>query len=183
MNIINIKKILLILIMFTSITFINIAFAFDGWFSPDQARCKVEYTRLNLVTGVETRKKHTYQGKDWVAENDEGKDDNDWGDDYEHNCGTYFEHLASKIDSWLLDDRKNIIVDMSAMYCKTRTDDGIFSNKWSKYKQCHAVFSQGLIDTIIEPRYFEDQRGYNAHKDRLKGLIWEEQGIYNEPYD
>jgi hypothetical protein len=176
MNIINIKKILLIFIMFTNITFINITFALDGWFSPDHARCKVEYTRLNLVTGVETRKKHTYQGKDWVAENDEGKDDNDWGDDYEHNCGAYAISLAEKITPWLRRDRKNIIVDISAMYCKTRTDDGIFSNKWSKYKQCGLEYSQDLlwwitVTDIPKIFYTADQRGYNVHRDRIKGVI------------
>jgi hypothetical protein len=158
-----------ILTIFICLIFSNTTFAFDGWFSPDQARCKVEYTRLNLVTGVETRIKHTTQ------ESDEGNHDD--------NCTWYKYPLVDKMVNWLHQDRKNIIVDLSAMYCKTRTDDGIFSNKWSKYKQCHALDSQGLLDTVIEPRYFEDQRGYNAHKDRLKGLIWEEQGIYNEPYD
>jgi hypothetical protein len=119
MYFINIKK---ILITFIGITFINVTFAFDGWFSSDQARCKVEYTRMNLVTGVEIRKKHTYQ----ADVEDDGK-----------NCSMYSSKLAYKIEDWLLESRNNIIVDISAMYCKTRTDDGIFSNKWTKYLQLY----------------------------------------------
>jgi hypothetical protein len=164
MNIIKIKN---ILIIFTGTTFINIAFAFDGWFSPDQARCKIEYTRLNLVTGVETRIKHTYQ------EDDE--------DDY---CGTFDGVLGEKIQDWLMEDRKNILVDMSAMYCKTRTDDGPFSNKWSEYKQCGASDSSSVLSWVTAGHsYLDNQKGYNAHKLRLKGLVWEEKGIYNAPYD
>jgi hypothetical protein len=169
MNFISIKKILLIFILFTSTTFINISFAFDGWFSPDQARCMVEYTRLDLVTGIETRKKHTYQ------------DDDDGN--FDHNCGTFYDSLAYKIEDWLIEDKKNIIVDISAMYCKTRTDDGIFSNVWSKYKQCGAGDSWSVLHLATEYKGQKNQKGYNAHELRIKGLVWEEGGIYNDPYD
>jgi hypothetical protein len=169
MNIINIKKILLIFILFTSTTFINISFAFDGWFSPDQVRCRVEYTRLDLVTGIETRKKHTYQDKDW--RNYPGQ-----------NCAIYAVELADKIEDWILESKHNIIVDMSAMYCKTRTDDGIFSNVWTKYKQCDISDSSWLLFQATNLSSY-NQKGYNAHKLRLKGLVWEGGGIYNEPYD
>jgi hypothetical protein len=170
MNIVNVNNILLIFILFISTTFTNVTFAFDGWFSPDQARCKVEYTRMNLVTGVEIRKKHTYQ-------------DDDWRNYPGENCSTYARDLAIKIENWLLESGNNILVDISAMYCKTRTDDGIFSNKWSEYEQCGASDSWWLLTLATELKGQQNQKGYNAHEDRIKGLVWEEGGIYNEPYD
>jgi hypothetical protein len=169
MNIIGIKKILLIFILFTSTIFINISFAFDGWFSPDQTRCMVEYTRLDLVTGIETRKKHTVQDSDYES--------------LKENCSVFSDYLADKIEDWLIEDKKNIIVDISAMYCKTRTDDGIFSNVWSKYKQCGAGDSWSVLHLATEYKGQKNQKGYNAHELRIKGLVWEEGGIYNEPYD
>jgi hypothetical protein len=153
----NIIKINAILTIFIGTTFINIAFAFDGWFSPDKIRCKVEYTRLNLVTGVETIKKHTYQ-------NNDGEDGGD--------CGMHVPNLSDKIENWLLEDRKNIIVDLSVLYCKKRTDDGIFSNKWSKYKQCDRYDSESLLRWATELKSdLKNQKGYNAHEDRLRELV------------
>jgi hypothetical protein len=69
------------------------------------------------------------------------------------------------------------------MYCKTRTDDGIFSNKWSEYEQCSAGESSWLLTRATELKGQRNQKGYNAHEDRLKGLVSEREGIYNEPYD
>jgi hypothetical protein len=159
MNFISIKKILLIFILFTSTTFINVAFALDGWFSPDRARCKVEYTRLDLVTGIETHKKTTSQYYD--------------EDSLEDNCDMYNIYLADKVKSWLMEDKKNIIVDMSFMYCKTRTDDGIFSNVWTEYEQCDAYDSAEILRSTEAFMYIKEQRGYNAHKLRLKELVQE----------
>jgi hypothetical protein len=164
MNIISTQK---ILITFIGITFINVTFAFDGWFSPDQVRCKVEYTRMNLVTGVEVRKKHTSQG-----------DLDELG-----NCWSQTYILGQKVEDWIRESSNNILVDMSAMYCKTRTDDGIFSNVWTKYKQCHAGDSATLLSWAADLAEEEGQIGYNANFIRLKGLVWEEGGVYNEPYD
>jgi len=147
-----------ILITLMGVTFINVAFAFDGWFSPDQTRCKVEYTRLDLVTGIETRKKHTHQ-------------DIDYG--LERNCYLLDTYLANKIESWLMEDKKNIIVDMSLMYCKMRTDDGIFSNVWTKYKQCDAESGWRLLMWTTIYKKQKEQLGYNAHYLRLKELVLE----------
>jgi hypothetical protein len=148
---------------------INVAFAFDGWFSPDQTRCKIEYTQLDLVAGIEKRKKHTTQF--------------DTSGSFDDNCTSHAMDLANKIENWLLESGNNILVDMSALYCKTRTDDGIFSNKWSEYEQCSAGASSWLLLLATEYRGQKNQKGYNAHEDRIKGLVWEEGGIYNEPYD
>jgi hypothetical protein len=157
-----------ILITLMGVTFINVAFAFDGWFSPDQARCKVEYTRLDLVTGIETRKKHTYQSHD------------DGG--HEENCPMYASLLAKKIEYWLYKSRNNILVDMSAMYCKMRTDDGIFSNVWTKYKQCDADDSLKLLRLAKDYGSNFDHIGYNAHELRIKGIIWEREGVSIDPF-
>jgi hypothetical protein len=151
MNFISIKKILITLM---GVTFINVAFAFDGWFSPDRARCKVEYTRLNLVTGIETHKKHTSQ---YYDENS-----------LKGNCSMYAIYLSDKIEDWLFESRHNIIADMSFMYCKTRTDDGIFSNVWSKYEQCSASDSAEILKSAESFTHIKEQRGYNAHELRLK---------------
>jgi hypothetical protein len=144
------------LIIFIFLIFSNTTFAIDGWLSPDKIRCKVEYTRLNLVTGVETIKKHTHQ-------NNDGEDGGD--------CGMHVPNLSDKIENWLLESRHNIIVSISALYCKKRTDDGIFSNKWSKYKQCDIFDSQSILRWATELKAdLINQKGYNAHEDRLREL-------------
>jgi hypothetical protein len=157
-----------ILITLMGVTFINVAFAFDGWFSPDQARCKVEYTRLDLITGIETRKKHTVQDYDYES--------------LEDNCSMFYDYLADKIEDWLYESKHNILVDISTMYCKTRTDDGIFSNVWTKYKQCSASVSASLLRLAKDYGFNFDHIGYNAHELRIKGIIWEREGVSIDPF-
>ncbi len=115
-----------ILVVFICLIFSNATFAIPGWFGPDNARCKVNYTRLNLITGVETNIKHTVQYTD--------------RDSFDYNCSDANAPLAKKIIDWLKKSKTNIIANTTSIYCKTRTDDGIFSNVWSAYKMCHSMY-------------------------------------------
>jgi hypothetical protein len=151
-----------ILVVFICLIFSNATFAIPGWFSPDNARCKVNYTQLNLITGVETNIKHTVQYTDQ--------------DSLDANCNDGSWYLSDKIEKWMKKSRLNIVADLSVMYCKTRTDDGIFSNVWSAYKQCYLGYSQ-LISDFISGSY-PNQMGYEAHECSLLGSTQEDLDTY-----
>jgi hypothetical protein len=147
-----------ILVVFIYLIFSNTTFAIPGWFGPDNARCKVNYTRLNLITGIETNIKITTQYTD--------------RDSLEHNCNDGSWDLSDKIEDWMKKSRLNIVADLSVMYCKTRTDDGIFSNVWSDYKQCSTAYSK-IVSGFISGRY-PNQMGYEAYKCNLIGITQED---------
>jgi hypothetical protein len=146
-----------ILILFICLIFSNTTFAIPGWFSPDNARCKVNYTRLNLITGVETNIKHTVQYTD--------------RDSFDRNCGDADENLSSKIKDWLRKSKTNIAANMTAISCKIRTDDGIFSNVWSDYKICDDNHSIALVFQIVTRH--PEQIGYEFNKCRFIGITEE----------
>jgi hypothetical protein len=172
---VNIKK---ILVLFICLIFSNTSFAIPGWlgFSSDQARCKVNYTRLNLITGIETVKKHTTQ-------HDDDYDDSDYNNDIgisnlNYNCTMAVGKLYEKINKWQEKSRTNIVANMTVMYCKSRSKDGIFSNEWSSYKQCDIVSSQSVA--INTAAHYPGQIGYNAHECRL--LETTQENINNSPF-
>jgi hypothetical protein len=143
-----------ILVLFICLIFSNATFAIPGWFGPDNARCKVNYTRLNLITGAETNIKHTVQYTD--------------RDSFDRNCGDADDPLADKINDWLKKSKHNIAVNVTAIHCKRRTDDGIFSNTWSDYKICHNIYSMGLIFQVVN--YYPSQIGYEFDYCRFIGI-------------
>jgi hypothetical protein len=155
-----------ILVLFICLIFSNISFAIPGWlgFGSDHARCKVNYTRLNLVTGVEKNVKITSQYDDI--------------DDFDRNCDLAISRLYEKIKDWLKKSKHNIVANLTAMYCKSRSKDGIFSNEWSAYKQCYIGDSQRVI--LNTAGYYPDQMGYKAHECRLLETTQEQ--MDNSPF-
>jgi hypothetical protein len=147
-----------ILVVFICLIFSNTTFAIPGWFSPDNARCKISYTRLDLVTGAETIKKHTAQYTDM--------------DSLENNCSDTSDIFAKKIAKWLDKSKNNIISNMTVIYCKTRTDDGIFSNVWHPYKKCK--LGQPYLASAWLSFYYPGQIGYNVHPCRFLEATQEE---------
>jgi hypothetical protein len=155
-----------ILVVFICLIFSNATFAIPGWlgFSSDKTRCKVSYTQLNLITGIEIVKKHTTQ-----------RDDTD---NFDTNCSDAVSNLSDKIEEWMKKSRLNIMSNITAMYCKSRSKDGIFSNEWSSYKKCYIGDSQSIA--IIIDSANKNQIGYNAHPCRL--LETTQEDIDNSPF-
>jgi hypothetical protein len=124
----------------------------------NNARCKVEYTQLDLSTGLETVVKHTIQHETKFLA------------DIENTCYLSTQYATDKINNWLNKNKNNIIVDLSVINCKSRR---LYSNKtrllnvvenrWDEYKSCDDEFNTYLIDWLESPK----QWGYNVNKERL----------------
>jgi hypothetical protein len=171
----KISKIFLILL--TLLTFNNSASAgffgdifkdifgddYGDMFKPNRGgvnnfRCKVEYTQLDLSTGLEKKVKYTEQIPkiEFAA----------------GNSLLYLmaQYLTNKINIWLNESKRNFITDLTVINCKERRLYGskifpLFINeqRWSKYKGCPDEYNAKLIDFLDRPK----QWGYNVHKERL----------------
>jgi hypothetical protein len=123
-------------------------------------RCKVEYTQLNLSTGIETLKKHTAQF-DLERMSKEAKE--------QDICHFSIQYLAVRINEWLEKSNNNIIVNMTVNNCKKNvTKDSawliwIDRSIWGEYKSCQDEFNIELFNEISNPK----QWGFNMHKTRL----------------
>jgi hypothetical protein len=124
----------------------------------NKVRCKVEYTQLDLSTGLEKTVKHFVQYEIvYLA--------------YDTNT-VYLsaQDLTNKINIWLNESKRNFITNLTVINCKERRLYGskifpLFINeqRWSKYKGCADEFNIELINLLEHP----NQWGYNVHKDRL----------------
>jgi hypothetical protein len=172
------KKIKIFLILFTLLTFSNTAFAgffgdiFDDFFgirdvkswneasgSVNSVRCKVEYTQLDLNTGIEKVVKHTSQQQTSFNYMPAGQ----------NTCYLSTQDLTEKMNAWLNKSSSNIITNMTVINCKSRR---LYSskftlrfveNRWDEYKSCDDEFNANLIDWLDRPQ----QWGFNVHKERL----------------
>jgi hypothetical protein len=170
------KKILTtFLISLTLLTFSNTASAgFFGDFVKDffgevkkvsltdkgavnNVRCMVEYTQLDLSTGLEKTVKHTDQNAlIGMAEEDSI-------------LYLMTQDLTDKINIWLNESPNNVIADMTVINCKERRlyKSKVFvfmsEQRWGKYKGCPDEYNIKLIDFLERPK----QWGYNVHKERL----------------
>jgi hypothetical protein len=128
--------------------------------SVNSVRCKVEYTQLDLSTGLETVVKHTSQ--------------------FTHNdlhfhmpklnvCYLSTQDFTDKMNTWLNESPNNIITNMTTINCKSRRlySNGarlkMVENRWDEYKSCDDEFNANLIDWLESPK----QWGYNVNKERL----------------
>jgi hypothetical protein len=120
-------------------------------------RCKVEYTQLDLATGLEKRIEHTDQYV--IVEMPKGYDI----------LYLSTQDLADKINIWLNESENNVISNMTIINCKERRYyinkfvAFINEQRWSEYKGCPDEFNVELIDLLDRPT----QRGYNVNIDRL----------------
>jgi hypothetical protein len=177
------------LILFTLLTFSNSAFAFSfGDFFKDVAdmakkalgvneeelekayeKCKIEYTQLNLNTGIENNIKYTAQFKFKYAPI--GYD----------GCYLATQDFAEKINEWLSENNKNVIANITVVSCKTMSvwkkdwppinfASNRYEYRWTDYKSCENETNVKLIDWIEYPK----QQGFNVHKERLTELMADE---------
>jgi hypothetical protein len=124
----------------------------------NSVRCKVEYTQLNLSTGLETVVKHTSQF---------GYNDLHIYTAKVNACYLSTQDFTDKMNTWLNESPNNIITNMTTINCKSRriytNISGLNArNRWNKYKSCDDE-ADNLIDWLESPK----QWGYNVHKERL----------------
>jgi hypothetical protein len=127
----------------------------------DEVRCKIEYTQLDLATGLEKKIKHTTQFDTFYLQ--------------EEDSLLYFlvQDLTDKINIWLNENKRNVITDLTVINCKERRTYfrklapwhtwNSNQQRWGEYKGCPDEFNIQLIDFIEHPK----QWGYNVHKERL----------------
>jgi hypothetical protein len=165
------KKILTtFLISLTLLTFNNTAFA--GFFSDligvkkptmysrgkvNHIGCKVEYTQLDLTTGLEKTVKHFVQYE--ITRIADGT----------NTMYLSAQDLVDKINNWTDENKNNILANMTGINCKEKR---FYSHKlffwkgrqrWEKYKSCEDKYNLDFINLLERPK----QWGYNVHKDRL----------------
>jgi hypothetical protein len=122
----------------------------------NNVRCMVEYTQLDLSTGLEKTVKHTAQYLIIAL----AKETN--------TLYLTAQDLTDKINIWLNESPNNFITNLTIINCKERR---LYVSKisyakeqrWSKYKGCEYEHNIKLIDFLEHPK----QWGYNVHKDRL----------------
>jgi hypothetical protein len=123
----------------------------------NRVRCMVEYTQLDLATGLEKTVKHTVQ---YVLMEVYG--------DYDV-MQLSSEDLTKKINIWLNENENNVITNLTAINCKERRFyiSKIFfwnnEQRWTNYKSCPDEFCIRLLSLIDRP----EQWGYIVNKDRL----------------
>jgi hypothetical protein len=122
-----------------------------------EVRCMVEYTQLDLSTGLEKKIKHTAQ---YIMLEMDQKEDV---------LHLSAQDLNDKINIWLNESSNNVISDLTIINCKEKK---IYINqinilrsekRWGEYKGCSDEFNIQLMDWLERPK----QWGYNVHKDRL----------------
>jgi hypothetical protein len=124
------KKLLSILTIFTGLTFINTVFAYDDV----EGRCKVEYTMLNLITGVESDYKDTGQ---WRVEN---------------HCNMGAKNLDKKIAKRVNKNNTSVITKLNAFKCKLRDEEVWYSFKlqWTGYYVCSERHQKRVMELIVQ---------------------------------
>jgi hypothetical protein len=123
----------------------------------NNVRCKVEYTQLDLNTGIEKSIKHTSQL--YI--------------DYLPNggnvCYLVTQDLSDKINIWMKESENNVVANMTVVNCKERSFyiSRVFfwesEDRWGEYKSCDDEFNMQLVDWIERP----EQLGFNVNKARL----------------
>jgi hypothetical protein len=133
-------------------------------------RCKVEYTQLDLTTGLEKTVKHTAQYN--VRNIATGT----------NSMYLSAQDLTDKINIWLNESPNNVITDLTIINCKGRR---LFTSmlfwqseeRWGEYKGCEYEYNVELINLLDRP----NQWGYNVHKERL--IKDYEEGCKNYTYE
>jgi hypothetical protein len=123
----------------------------------NNVRCKIEYTQLDLATGLEENVKYTVQyDVTNMAKNEDV-------------MSLSVQDLTDKLNDWQNKNSNNVITDLTIINCKERrlhASNFFFWHKeqrWSEYKSCADEFNVKLIDLLDKP----NQRGFKVHKERL----------------
>jgi hypothetical protein len=156
----NIKKITILTTMLITLTFSNNVLA--GIFSDigrafdDIYRCKIEYTQLNIVDGVETATKET----------------TDFDDDSGNQCDNGTTKLIKKLYNWLEESPNNMIVKLDVQVkCKEEKLHNVTSFYWGSYKACKEEYTQKIIDYVVNK--YPIQIGYGIYDSVTLRIIGE----------
>jgi hypothetical protein len=137
----------------------------------NNVRCRIEYTQLDLNTGLEKTVKHTSQFEIKTIAKDTDI------------MYLTTQDFTDKINIWLNENPNNVIADMTIIHCKERR---LYVGKilpwsneqrWGEYKSCADEYNLELMDLLEGSK----QRGYNVNIDRLikdyddgcKNYYWE----------
>jgi hypothetical protein len=152
----NIIRHIMPLILLIGLTFSNTVSAFflgiDGVNSSPDIRCKIEYSQLDLSTGIHTVHKVTSQVPHNNAELS-----------WEGICLKVIPNLVDKINDWVSEKDTNIVANLTEMYCKTRDANWFLWHDWTKYKRCYYYQNMEIIPLFEYP----DKVGYNVTLDRM----------------
>jgi hypothetical protein len=123
----------------------------------NNVRCKIEYTQLDLATGLEKTVEHTDQYNIGFLGFNESV------------MQLSAQDLTDKINNWLNESENNVITDLTIINCKERrfyiSRFFLWHNeyRWDEYKSCPDEYNVKLIDLLDKP----NQWGYNVNKTRL----------------
>jgi hypothetical protein len=120
-------------------------------------RCKIEFTRLDLATGLEKEIKYTSE-----IDLDET--------DYYGTTDANSQALAKQINKWLNDDYKYILSNMKRLSCKVGYRyihylwKWIRETRWKEYKKCDNKDNDQFISYLDNS---DTRIGYNVNSKRL----------------
>jgi hypothetical protein len=133
-------------ILLVGLLFSNSAFASreDSF----EKRCKVEYTQLDLITGVENIYKNTSQFFEI------------------YHCKEGLEKLSKKVYKWLDKNHINIIAKINAFQCKVKSVDRRYfiykTPDWGKYRDCKTYIPK--LSAYLVDKY-PNQIGASIYKE------------------
>jgi hypothetical protein len=144
-------------------------FVSEFYLGTSDARCKVEYTQLDLNTGIEKSIKYTSQFfLDYLPKGG-------------NVCYLATQDLSDKINLWMKESENNVVANMTVVNCKERSFyiSRVFfwesEDRWGEYKSCDDEFNMQLVDWIERP----EQLGFNVNKARL---IRDYEGVFKNYY-
>jgi hypothetical protein len=144
--------ILLISLMFSNTASAGL-FGIDGFLSDSDARCRLEYTQLDLRTGVQKIAVMTTQF------DDRGN---------QVICEKSATNMANKMSDWVEDSNSHIIVNLTKMYRKARETNFVLWHAWTDYKLCVYIDdSLKYPGAIVKSLRDHNKIGYNVNKDRI----------------
>jgi hypothetical protein len=122
----------------------------DGFFDNTDARCRLEYTQLDLRTGVQKIVVMTTQF-----------------DNGNNVCERCAANMANKMSDWVDDSNSNVIVNLTKMSHKSRTTV-IFWHNWTDYELCTSIDDPLIYtNTIVKSLRDHNKIGYNVNRSRI----------------
>jgi hypothetical protein len=119
-------------------------------------RCKIEYTQLDLATGLEKNVKYSnrYNVRNLAT-----------------GTSTLYlsaQDLTDEINVWLDESANNVITDLTIINCQemrffVSVDVWKSEERWEEYKGCEDKYNVELINLLNHPNLW----GYIVHKERL----------------
>jgi hypothetical protein len=122
-----------------------------------EARCKVEYTQLDLATGLEKNIKYTADQETMYTA---------------RGSNTMYlatQDLTDKVNNWLDENPNNIIVNMTGINCKEKNaiipvfNVARVGASWGEYKSCEDKYNIEFMNLLDYPNRW----GYNVNIERL----------------